>query len=290
MSTLISIDFDFLVPHGMYEDAVRLASGHDMPGQLVYDWQMNESRSPVFEKLLWTSRAAQFQTWGLDIRALTEPKLTPLEFVTEISVRAGGDMIPAWKADSHGWGAIVTRDFSSRFGPLNVVNFDAHHDLGYYENGKPLEDYKAKGTISCDNWALIGLHEGWIENYALVYPDWLGRAEWEGVKRTWLREYHKRITIMTWSEWLQECDELEDPQTGFLCRSSAWVPPWLDSQFAELVDEWGHVDCLDCTLQQSGSAHDVCKLREWDWTEVEEEIKVRNEIFAELERRQSCTQ
>jgi hypothetical protein len=277
VSTLISIDFDFLVPHGMFEDEIRLpAYDTSMPGMLVYDWQMSEGRHPVMDRSIWESRYHNFKRWGLDIQELTKPTMPALDFMTEISVRLDGEALPAWKADSHAWAAIVCRDFSKRHGPLSVINFDAHHDLGYGDD--PLEKVELD-QVECDNWVLFGLREGWIKDYTLVYPDWLGRAEWEGVKRPHLKEWRKQISVTTWSEWLQKTELVEEPEAGFLCRSSAWIPPWLDTQFQELCDEWGYADCLDCEFGQHSSPYDVCTPRDWDWEQVEKEIAEREENF-----------
>jgi hypothetical protein len=280
MSTLISVDWDFFIPHGMYDDVYLPAAKDTMPGMLVYDWQMSETRAPQMEDMLWRSRAAQFQHWGLDIQALMKPPLAVSDFATEISIRIGGEPLPAWHGDSHGWGGIVARDFSKQFGPLNVLNFDAHHDLGYGEDC--LANYTASGAMACDNWAVIGLHEGWIKNYTVVYPDWQGRAEWEGPKRPWLKEFRSRYKITTWSQWCEKTDEINGVEAGYFCRSSSWTPPWLDAGFQELHEEFGYSTCIDCELGQAGSPFDSCKPREWDWAEVEKEIEMRRVMREKL--------
>lgn len=278
MSTLISIDWDFFVRHGMYDDVYLPAAKDTMPGMLVYDWQMSETRSPVLEDVLWRTRAANFKSWGLDIQALMKPELEVADFATEISIRMGGEPLPSWYGDSHGWAGIIARDFSQRVGPLDVLNFDAHHDLGY--DADALTNFKESGAIHCDNWALIGLHEGWIQNYTIIYPDWLMLKEWPGFRRKRFRDFKDRITVTTWSKWLKNCNEIDDAMTGYFCRSSSWTPPWLDAGFQELREEFGYNDCIDCELGQAGSPFDSCKLREWDWDVVEKEIQIRNEARA----------
>jgi len=277
MSTLVSIDWDFFIPHGMYKPEVYLPNVKDtMPGLLVFDWQMSEARHPALEDAVWRNRAANFKRWGLDIVEETKLPLSVDDFMTELSFKLNDAVLPAWKADSHAWAAIVARDFHNQYGPLSVVNFDAHHDLGY-ENLDPEK-------LACDNWVLVGLENGHIQDYTLVYPDWLGKAEWRGVKRPHLKRFSKRIRVTTWSEWAKADGILDDPQAAFVCRSSSWTPPWLDQGFQDLGDEWGWTECLDCNHGKHNTAYDVCENREWDWAEIWAEEKVRAEAFEALKK------
>jgi hypothetical protein len=263
MSTLVSVDYDFLVPHGMFEKSIHLpAMNDDMPGTLVFDWQMYEGRGPTLDRVVWETRYRNFKRWGLDIEKLTEPKMSPAGLITGISCQIGGEFVPAWHADSHAWGAILARDLSEQYGPLNVVNFDAHHDLGYDP------DYEQVGDeVDCGSWALAGLQQGHIANYTVVYPDWLGTVEMAPARLKMLKPVSDRITLTTWSEWVQGA-EIDDVEAAFFCRSSSWVPPWLDNGFQELLTEWGYVECLDCRYGQMCSAYNSCVPRTWDWDEV----------------------
>jgi hypothetical protein len=183
-----------------------------------------------------------------------------------------------WRSDSHAWAGILAKDFAQLNGPLTVVNFDAHHDLGYTPDA--LKAFKAHGHISCDNWALIGLHENYIDNYTIVYPDWLGTAEWSpGVKKL-TKDFKDDIHITTWSKWHDEIPEVE---VMHFCRSSAWVPPWLDAGFEKLHEEFGYAECLDCMMGQHNSPYDTCQPRDWDWNLVTEMIQQREDAYAVLE-------
>jgi len=277
MSSLITIDYDFFSRHGMFED-VKLPNGNTIDGMLVYDWQMSETRSPAFEEILWRNRCANFKTHGLDIRKLTAPDLDVADFAQEVSSRFGDATPMSFYGDSHSWAAIVARDFAKMHGPLDVVNFDAHHDLGYAD-GDALARFKETGDIHCDDWAAIGLEAGWIGNYTIVYPDWLGQAEWLNTRGGRTSKFRKRITTTTWSEWHAM---IEEPEVMYFCRSSSWVPPWLDPGFHELVQEFGYADCLDCIYGQSGSPFDACQDREWDWADVDKEIEIRAKAQKEL--------
>jgi hypothetical protein len=278
MASLLSIDYDFLIPHGMY-DEITFPDGEKVPGELVFDWQMSETRDPIMDEMIWQGRAASFERWGLDIRALTAPPISVQDFVTEISIRLNDALPSLYRGDSHGWAAILARDYSKEYGPLDVVNLDAHHDLGYMTG--IVKENKKTGAIHCDDWALIGLAQGWIKNYTLVYPDWLGMQEYADRKLTGARSYKDRISVTTWSEWKAEID---NPVVTYFCRSSSWVPPWYDPGFQELHEEFGYAECIDCLLGQAGSPFDTCKLREWDWDEFAklyaERESMREQILA----------
>ena len=275
MATIISVDYDFLVPHRIYQK-IELPDGEKVPGIMIYDWTMGEGGNTMLEMVKWETRALNFKLWGLDIQE--EMKLTPdpLDFIASVSGHVGGNYVPAYNADSHAWGAILAKDYSRHLGPLDVVNFDAHHDLGYFGGGYG-EKLKTLtiDDVDCGNWALWALMQGHIQNYTLVYPDWLGTVEMPEAR---LRELEKafpgQISVTTWKEFLAG-DEIDDLEVAFFCRSSGWVPPWLDGGFQTLLDEWGYVECLDCAHGLMCSAYDSCKAREWDWRIVQERLDER---------------
>ena len=278
MSTLVTIDYDFFIRHGMY-DEILMPDGETIPGELVFDWQMSEQRNPLVDDAIWRVRVHNFKKAGLDIREMTKPELSFPDFADKVGVRMGDVTPMCFYSDSHGWAGLLARDFSGHYGPLNVVNFDAHHDLGYDDD--VLARNEKTGNIHCDDWAVIGLAQGWIENYTVVYPDWLGRAEWNhspNVTRA-RGNFKGKIHATTWSKWRGRLPQVE---VMHFCRSSAWVPPWYDEGFVELRNEFGYADCLDCTLGQSGSPYDACEIRHWDWEEIAEYIGEREAMYAQL--------
>jgi hypothetical protein len=283
-ASFVTVDYDFFIPHKMYED-VEFPDGKILPGELVFDWQMDEGRAPAFDEAIWRNRAANFATWGLDIQAMTMPTLSFEDFSAKLSARMGDYSTPmAWRGDSHGWAGIIVKDFAEMHGPMNVVNFDAHHDLGYGSNA--LKDFAEKNSVGCDNWAVIGLSQGWIKNYTVIYPDWLGRREWNSLggawkNREWLQEFRKQIKITTWNEWH---DEIPETEAMYYCRSSSWVPPWRDPGFDDLTAEISYADCIDCALGQANTPYDTCKHRNWDWDDVLQEVEIRSASMRALEQ------
>jgi hypothetical protein len=134
--------------------------------------------------------------------------------------------------------------------------------------------------VQCDDWALAGLDKGWISDYTVVYPDWLGRNEWN--EQPWRKDFRKRIHITTWTNWLRKQRHgLGATEIMYLCRSSSWTPPWLDDRFESLTEEFGWAECIDCNTKHKGP-YDTCNVREWDWEAVNEHCRIRSEQIAEL--------
>lgn len=265
---LISIDWDFFTLNRELEsDVWDDDNRRSMPGALLYDWQMSENRAPEFESALWEIRAANLIRFGCEPKHATRPMVDVETFITEISTRFFPGV--AWSADSHSWAGPIARQLAEMGGGgLTVWNFDAHHDLGYGDN--PVADPE---RIMCDDWALLGLQQGWIKNYNLVYPDFRGRSEWEGVKRPHLTGFRKarRIKVMTWTEFLDKVDYGEIYADVFMCRSSSWTPPWWDGEFQKLREEY-EPRCIECD-NPDYKRHDSCTPREWDWQPVEEHVR-----------------
>jgi len=271
----------------MYEEEIQLPAypgSEMMPGSLVYDWQMSEARSSLLDSIVWEGRYFNFRKWGLDIEALLKPPLSTEDFAMELGTHLGDYGVPmCWRGDSHAWAGILAKDLAGHYGPLSVVNFDAHHDLGYDE---PLRDFKETGNVSCENWAWIGLDQGWIKDYMVVYPDWLGTKEFgsEIYKRVMESEHKDRVKWTIWKNWVRDTDDIEDVEAIYYCRSSSWTPPWLDEGFQKLTEEFTICECLDCRFDHKGP-FDTCQNRHWDWEEASEIYEQRNAVIEELKGR-----
>lgn len=265
MKDFISVDWDFFIYHGMFDD-ISMPDGSTMPGALVYDWQMGEQRPAVMQEVLWNSRATGFRRWGMDIQERTPLLVNPLEFYDEV-----GYLTPAWMGDSHATAALLARDYGGGF---RCWNFDAHHDLGY--NG---QQYEEGDNWYCDNWVQAALQHGWISEYVLVYPDWLGMKEWNPDHAA------PNVRVMTYSDFQNEKPELS-PELAYLCRSSAWTPPWWDEEFQSFADLWG-ADCLDCNFLKQGFQHtpyNACEVRPWNWDDVEENVRIWDQVQREVDK------
>jgi len=132
--------------------------------------------------------------------------------------------------------------------PDCIINFDAHHDLGYCEWAR-LEEMIEEGTCTCDMW-LCALLDWFPKVEArIVYPNWL--REESSIERQWksltdkLPQYMLDRVEMGFfededgsvSDVVCHPKEEIEVQALFICRSGAWTPPWLDHQFINFVEE-----------------------------------------------------
>lgn len=101
----------------------------------------------------------------------------------------------------------------------DVLNIDAHHDLGYDES---LEH----NIVDCSNWAAYALGLGLINNYRLRYPCWR-REHPEGCPES-VKEIVKMAEYGL-PKFFREIDIV------FVCRSGAWTPPWSDDKWIEFI-------------------------------------------------------
>jgi hypothetical protein len=234
---------------------------------------------------MWPFRAAGFLRAGLRIEeeATIRPdrgSTTPDEFLFALERRFNWEdgEVPVYVADSHANGALVARDH-----PLNrIVNFDAHHDLGYSSDERIAQDVRA-GMVDAGNWAVWALDSGMATGYKVVYPDWAGTREFGASKAL-----HRRATIGVWSDWLTSEPDDEEVEAILLVRSSSWTPPWLDNDFDHfaqaLQDKFGSgLVWMDREHEPKISPWYPDEPREWDPAEAEELRASLDESLAALE-------
>lgn len=116
-----------------------------------------------------------------------------------------------------------------------VYNFDAHHDCGYHSD-----------ELDCGSWAKSDK----ISEYHLIYPSWRMKAS-EG-NNCILRPMTVHYDIPT---------ELPRFHMVFVCRSSAWTPPWADKQWMDFVSYWERYPEV---WQHRLKSPYASKKREWD--------------------------
>jgi hypothetical protein len=222
----------------------------------IWDWSHKES--PFFRSgFIWQTRAAPFIMQGLDIREEMSPakyaKPLPSTFwnVLEQLGYDFGDTKFFIVSDSHsGAGPIFNQMADEVLGePAEVlVNFDAHHDLGYCEWAR-IQELADEKTCTCDMW-LCALMQWWKDFEArIVFPDWMRedssiKAQVKHIRELLPRELWRRVRMDfftqddgTISPVVIEPGEELDVQCVFVCRSGAWVPPWLDQDFIDFVED-----------------------------------------------------
>lgn len=172
-----------------------------------YDWGHNEA--PFYVGQVWDVRAAAFM--GADM-PLPQAQVEPHEFWGRFRFDPGARL---YLADSHSLAsnAMVLE------GVDKIWNFDAHHDCGY----RPGEDADnlAMGRVGCSNW---GLYAHLVQGAKFVqrYPRWKTRAFEAEQAPSWVEARFEDPNEVT-----RTFDRV------FVCRSSAWVPPWCDEAFEE---------------------------------------------------------
>jgi len=105
---------------------------------------------------------------------------------------------------------------------IEVFNFDAHHDIHYGQKDEP----------ECGNWVVRSYIDNLLQKYTLIYPRWrLHSAEGFG-------------TDFEYDRYFKIPDVLPSFQFVFICRSSAWTPPWYDHKWLEFVKHWERYEDL----------------------------------------------
>jgi len=106
---------------------------------------------------------------------------------------------------------------------VSIWNFDAHHDLGYENDNR---------RLNCGNWANHLLKEERMGEYHVIYPSW--RKEFPETKN----EYMSINNTMRRVEIHHEIPKLPLFNVIFICRSSAWTPPWRDNCWMKFINWW----------------------------------------------------
>lgn len=212
---LLSVDWDYFFarPIGLE------------PDNELYDW--GHSDSPFFRDLVWDGRAAAFLANGRDLPTTTGAEAG---FWSRFRFAPGCRLAVT---DSHACLALP----QLQEGVAHVLSYDAHHDAGY----KPDALGAARqGRWYCDTWAMLYQLEGAFVD--VRYPPWMARA---GKAPGW----YERDPVIDdrLDRRIDDGAPIATPfDRAFLCRSAAWMPPWLDAGFDALVAAFpGPVDRLD---------------------------------------------
>lgn len=176
-----------------------------------YDWGHQES--PFFIDTLWNFRVGNKTHDGkliLDVHTPTAPE----NFWPKILTNKPRLIV----AESHCeiWNTL---DMLRVFGPIEVVNLDAHHDCGYKKYPRKTPD---TFSLDCGDWAFWGLRTHRISAFHQHYPAWR-KARPEGRPAA-------RPTSVSF-----ELPAADSYNAAFICRSGAWTPPWYDDQLTGLI-------------------------------------------------------
>lgn len=292
MRVMISIDWDFFLWRA-FEAKVDKAERHLIG---LYDWGHSEHHSPTFQSILWRSRWQAFGAAGLVPRDWTGVRLSqggvPWETFLHADLAHRYDLRPAtlYLGDSHTWGYFAARDgrpaavdgnFAAsrkRRGKLHVVHFDAHHDLGY--GAGALRERVRTATVDCESWLYLAARDGYVASIDVVFPTWV---DIEHARPS--AKVPKGVSLRLWSyaDWLKATQtdtttDLTPVEVVNVARSSAWTPPWFDSEFDTFIRSLpvGKRRCVDCEYAKShpdeARGHDACTPREFDEDAADREV------------------
>ena len=211
MINVISLDFDFWLEMPQFEN---------------FDWAFREA--PFFLNQVWFIRAMDALTRGCDLRVTCtlpndEPKPRELtDVLAHHKIRINKSSLGI--SESHGFAYTSFSEFDD----MHIIHIDAHHDMGY----DPRE-------LNCDNWLMELVKEGKVSKITMVYPKWRLRQinEWDmyGDK---IRQSLDELGVEIEVGYGLECLPSDlDIKRVFLAHSGAWVPPWLDTYFRDLLSQ-----------------------------------------------------
>lgn len=196
------------------------------------EWDWGHAETSVYSEIVWPTRVRHLEGTSLETHALPHPR----DFWTKLT-EAGfnfDDCESVDVADSH---MFAAPDFIDRApGKVEIVNFDAHHDMGYKEWPELKRKWLDKGRVDCSNWLLALLYKFHETTASVVYPAWKGTREVDDGSKSWTHKPIKgRFSYHVYSEELLR--RLAGDVVGiFIAKSSAWMPPWHDKAFADFVD------------------------------------------------------
>jgi len=207
------------------------------------EWKWAHAETETYYGSVWEVRLALAKAQGLDLKEsakLDDPH--PRDFWK--TLRGLGyrfdDLCEVIVGDSHQHGNKVFSR-SNCEGPsladTRLVNFDAHHDLTY--NMAQFERDALRGNVTCENWLLM-THLTQLQLKSLiVFPPWKGMADWtrsfgDGGFPELDASLRRYTEPCVWPD-PKVSEYAGNVEMVYICRSSAWSPPWHDAAFNDFV-------------------------------------------------------
>lgn len=208
---LLVVDYDFFFPNPM-----ESGDGDDASRGL-YDW--GHAESPFFlGDVIWSVRAGAFLAHNVPLPQIQPPAGGWAAFWDRFTF-ADGTVLKYADSNVHA-GEFEPPHGRRDFGSVHL--FDAHHDSGY--RATSFGEFLDTQRYSCEDWMLYQQAKGCFDLTA-HYPAW---------KPNGVKEKLPRGSVTK-----QVIDDGQSVDTVFtqvfLCRSGAWVPPWCDTGFLDLL-------------------------------------------------------
>jgi hypothetical protein len=242
---MLIVDWDYFFP-------VK-HSGHEGP---LYDWGHSEEgvvAALAMSGELWTIRAAGFLQNGLPLPGTSGEETNfwnRFVFSPETKLSIAESNAMAFDAE-----------MASKVNELWL--YDAHHDSGY---SAPISKIAERGFLTCEDW-MIGYWSAGLPPHKMHmrYPGWNSNAL--------LKEPRPKIPALD-RRVDNKYPVTETINHVFVCRSSSWVPSWLDPYFTDFV--------LSCPVNAKPVEIDRANVllpRRWDQEEAE---KMASEVNAHI--------
>lgn len=222
----------------------------------LYDWGMSEAHHPDLLNVLWVGRAAGFTHYGIDLPTTSGEEST---FWCRFNFSEDCEF---FIAESHSKAAAN----EINEGVSRVINFDAHADCSGYNDSRT-NDVAETMRVSCEDWLLA--YDMWGADIEVRYPAW----------KTYAFEIEPKPVIDV-ERVMYDGEPLSEViDRVFLCRSGSWVPPWLDEKFKEFVES--------CPVGSPVVLGDLQLVRDWDFSQVQRENEVKQQLLAMHEEKPS---
>lgn len=256
---LLSIDFDFWVPE-----------------KISNDW--GHAETGFFVGPAWIFRAGTMFRKGLDPRkecsTLADNGVIPetfAKFLKDQKTTFGRKCFTFAESHSAAYGLV------NKSKDVSIVHIDAHHDCGYSDEmlfderrSRRSDDLEEAG---CDNWILRLAEKDRLRNLHIIYPEWrldevaYGKDYTSTVKKRfayWQEKFGINVKVtygLPTFPVAQHFDQL------FLCRSGAWVPPWLDLKYNFMLGTLMSMYRRKNAIQMFSPHYPI--IREFNWKEAE---------------------
>lgn len=212
MEVVLSVDWDFFFPNTEW-----------------YDWGHREA--PFYIHHIWRLRIGNYNL-KTHKRAIDEMRPDP-NLLRNFWNRVAdiGTVRNVLVSESHACAA----NFFGNERDLWLINFDAHHDIGYPDENGPMNNCT---NVYCDNWVGMLMRAGKIAKYTIVYPEWRENEKEftdnpDQLSQKMSREMKAPIDIRYGLNDIS--GTFYKPEKIFICRSGAWTPPWADHLFNNFV-------------------------------------------------------
>lgn len=238
----------------------------------MWDWAHNESL--FMREAIWGFRASDLLARKDQLPMLTGEQETFWQRVTL------AENARLWYADSNSH-AVNTRLTHprgySQARPEQVWLFDAHHDSGY--GGADPQTVAIGCAYSCEDWMIWYAGAGSAEMH-VRYPRW--HDHWS--------DDAKGASLRHWRGWHASQDDGSVPPVEFdrvfVCRSGAWVPPWLDSEFTKFIKAAPVPRRRKICLEPDGRLPE----REWDLDKAQADAKFQRRVLLAMKAGQDITE